>query len=132
MLKNGKRVGSRRKFSDDFKLKVVGDYETGTYSVNELMKFYDLSNSMIYRWIYKYSKYNKRSVKVVELKDSNMNKFKEMEARIAELERALGQKQMNIDYLEKMIDLAGEEFDIDIKKNFDTPRSGGFRQTGTP
>lgn len=35
-----------------------------------------------------------------------MTKLKELQSRIAELERALGQKQMNIDYLEMMIELA--------------------------
>ena len=129
MLKNGKRVKTQRKFSEDFKLKIVKEYESGTSSVRALMKFYDLSESLIYRWIYKYSKYNKKSVLVVELKDSQMSKLKDMEFRIAELERILGQKQMNIDYLEKMIDLAKEEFDIDIKKNSDTPLSGGSKQT---
>ena len=50
------------------------------------------------------------------MKDSQAHKFKQMEARIKELERAVGQKQMNIDYLEKMIDLAKEHYDMDIKK----------------
>ena len=53
-----------------------------------------------------------------------------MEARIKELERAVGQKQMNIDFLEKMIELAKEEFNIDIKKNSNTPQSGGSKKTG--
>ena len=132
MLKNGKRIKRRRKFSEDFKLKIVKDYEFGSRTVLELVKFYDLSESLIYKWIYKYSKYNKQSVVVVELKDSHMNKLKQMEARIAELERALGQKQMNIDYLEKMIDLAKEDYNIDIKKNSDTPPSGGSKQTRKP
>lgn len=45
-----------------------------------------------------------------------MTKLKELQSRIAELERALGQKQMNIDYLEMMIELAKKEYDIDIEK----------------
>ena len=117
MLKSGKRLGKRRIFSEDFRLKIVSDYESGRFSVAELSKLYDINPQSIYNWIYKYSKYNKKSLKVVELKDSQIDKLKEKDKRIAELERALGQKQMNIDYLEKMIDLAKEEYDIDIKKN---------------
>jgi len=132
MLKNGKRVKARRKFSEDFKLKIVKEYESGVSSVGELKKLYDIRENVIYRWIYKYSKYNKKSIKVVEFKDSQMSKLKEMEGRIADLERALGRKQMNIDFLEKMIDLAKDEFDIDIKKNFNTPQSGGSRPTKKP
>lgn len=129
MIKNGKKVKSKRHFSEDFKLKIVGNYEKGEHSVLEMEKIYDISNTLIYKWIYKYSKYNKKGIQVVEMKDSQVNKIKELENKVKELERTVGQKQMNIDYLEKMIDLAKEELDIDIKKNSDTPHSGGSKTT---
>ncbi len=75
----------------------------------------------------KLTKYNKHSIQVVEMKDSQAHKIKEMEARIRELEQAVGQKKMNIDYLEKMIDLAKEHYDIDIKKNSNTLHYGGSK-----
>lgn len=129
MLKNGKRIKKPRKFSKDLKLKVVKEYESGKHSVTALSKIYDVSPQTVYNWIYKYSKYNEKSIKVVELKDSQMDKIKRMEKRIMDLERALGKKQMTIDFLERMIDLAKEEYDIDIKKNSDTPPSGGSKIT---
>ncbi|HSO88299.1 MAG TPA: hypothetical protein VLQ91_17225 [Draconibacterium sp.] len=70
-----------------------------------------------------------KSVKVVEMKDSATRKLKELETRIKELEQIVGQKQIKIDFLEKMIDLAREELDIDIKKNSNTQQSGGFGKT---
>jgi len=127
MLKTGKRVRRKRKFSEDFKLKIVKDYESGKFSVVEMAKIYDISYQTIYNWIYKYSKYNKQSIQVVEMKDRQAHKFKQMEARIKELERAVGQKQMNIDYLEKMIELAEENYDIDIKKNSSSLHYGGSK-----
>ena len=129
MLKTGKRIRRRRNFSEDFKLKIVKEYESGKFSVVEMTKIYDISYQTIYNWIYKYSKYNKQSIQVVEVKDSPAHKIKEMEARIKELERAVGQKQMNIDYLEKMIDLAKEHYDIDIKKNSNSQHYGGSKNT---
>lgn len=129
MIKSGKRLKPRKIYSEDFKLKIVKFYESGKHTVSELEKIYDISNPTIYKWIYKYSKYNKKSVKVVEFKDSEMSKINEMQARIAELEQALGQKQMNIDYLEKMIELAKQDYDIDIKKNSSTLQSGGSKTT---
>ncbi len=125
MLKNGKRIKRSRRFSEDFKLKIVKEYESGQSTVNEMEGLYDIAPQVIYRWIYKYSRYNKKSIQVVEMKNSQAEKLKQMEARIKELERAVGQKQMNIDYLEKMIELAGEHYDIDIKKNSDIQPSGG-------
>lgn len=127
MLKNCKRIKKKRTFSEDFRKKVVQEYESGEHSVRDMEKIYRLSSSLIYSWIYRYSTYNKKSVQVVEIKDSQMERLKRMEARIKELERAVGQKQMNIDYLEKMIELAKEHYDIDIKKNLNTPQSGGSK-----
>ncbi len=129
MLKTGKKVRNLRKFSDDFKLKIVKEYETGSLSISQLSNFYDIRCPTIYNWIYKFSKYNEKSVQVVELKNSNMDKLKLLEQRIKELEMAVGQKQMNIDYLEKMIDLAKQEFNIDIKKNSNSQPSGGSKKT---
>lgn len=127
MNKTGKRVQHVRRFSEDFKLKIVSEYEKGRHTVIELEKMYGINNPTIYNWIYKYSKYNSKSIQVVELKDSQAEKLKQQQSRIDELERAVGQKQMNIDYLEKMIELAKQEFNIDIKKNSNTPQSGGSK-----
>ncbi|HSH52699.1 MAG TPA: transposase [Bacteroidales bacterium] len=129
MLKNGKRIRRRRVFTEDFKLKIVKSYESGEYSVPELEKIYDINNMSIYKWIYRYSNYNEKNVKVVEMKDSQYKKIKDLEERNKELERALGQKQMSLDYLEKMIELAKERYNIDIKKNSNTPQSGGSKTT---
>lgn len=129
MLKNGKRIRRRRVFTEDFKLKIVKSYESGEYSVPELEKIYDINNMSIYKWIYRYSNYNEKNVKVVEMKDSQYKKIKDLEERNKELERALGQKQMSLDYLEKLVELAKERYNIDIKKNSNTPQSGGSKTT---
>ena len=127
MLKTGKKVKHQRRFSEDFKLKIVKEYESGRHSVLELEKIYDISNPTLYNWIYKLSKYNKKSIQVVEMKDSQVQKLKELEQKIKDLERIVGQKQIAIDYLEKMIELAEDELKIDIKKNSNTPQSGGSK-----
>lgn len=62
---------------------------------------------------------------MVEMKDSANKKLKDYERRIADLERSLGQKQLNIDYLEKLIEIANQTYSINIKKNANTPPSGG-------
>jgi hypothetical protein len=65
----------------------------------------------------------------VEAKDSSAIKLKEMVERIKELERSIGQKQIKIDFLEKMIDIAKSDLNIDIKKNYDTSQSAGSGKT---
>jgi len=125
MLKTGKRINPRREYAEEFKLKLVEDYEKGVMSVPQMEKYYGISNRSLYKWIYKYSSYNKKNISIVEFKDSQTHRLKELEEKVKELERTVGQKQIMIDYLEKMIDLAKENYSIDIKKNSDTPRSGG-------
>ena len=115
----------KRLFSEDFKKSVISDYESGRFTVGELATLHAVHSTLIYRWIYRYSTYQKRNIKVVEMSESSTQKVKELRKRIAELERIVGQKQLNIDYLEKMIELAKDELGIDIKKNSDTPPSGG-------
>ncbi|CAN5146447.1 hypothetical protein BH23BAC2_BH23BAC2_27530 [soil metagenome] len=130
MLKTGKRINSKRQFSEEFRRKLVEDFEKGVMSVCQMEDHYGISNGLIYRWIYKYSTYNQKNIRIVEMKDSQTHKLKELEKQVKELQQAVGQKQMMIDYLEKMIDLAKETYSIDIKKNFNTPPSGGSNPTG--
>ena len=59
------------------------------------------------------------------MKDSNTAKLKELTSKIKQLEQMVGQKQMAIEYLEKMIELAKTELNIDIKKNYSLPQSNG-------
>lgn len=129
MKANIRILKKSRKYTEAFKRDIVRDYEKGQYSVRQLSKLNSISTSTIYRWIHKYSTFNDKDVRVVEKKKSSSEKIKQLEERIKELERTVGQKQLKVDYLEKMIEIASEEFEIDIKKNSDTPQSTGSGKT---
>ncbi|MDX1533547.1 MAG: transposase [Nitrosopumilaceae archaeon] len=129
MKSNIRLLSKHRKFSDEFKRQIVNDYESGRYSVFQLSKLHGMSRSMIYNWIHKISTFNEKGYRVVEMKDSSSKKMQELEAKNKELEAALGRKQIQLDYLEKMIELAKSELDIDIKKNYSTPQSNGSGKT---
>lgn len=129
MNRTNRVIRTPRKFTEDFKRQVVKEYESGTFSVRQLGRLYGLANQQIYSWIYKFSIFNEKGYRIVEAKDSSANKLKEMEERIKELERSIGQKQIKIDFLEKMIDIAKTDLNIDIKKNYDTSQSAGSGKT---
>lgn len=129
MKANIKLISKQRKFSEDFKKSIVNEFESGKFSVPQLERLHNLSNSLIYNWIYKYSVSNEKGQRIVEMKDSSTEKLKALEQKIKDLERTVGQKQIMIDYLEKMIDIANEELNIDIKKNSNTPQSNGSAPT---
>lgn len=129
MKPNVRLLQKHRQYSDEFKRQIVADFESGEFSVPQLEKLHGVGNSTIYSWIYKFSNFNEKGFRIVEMKDSSSKKMQELEARNKELEAALGRKQIQLDYLEKMIDLAKTELDIDIKKNYSTPQSSGSGKT---
>ncbi len=130
MKKNQRKLYRRRQFSEQIKRKVVGEFRAGRYTVQELADLYSCSFQSIYKWIYKYSPADSPSVTVVEMSESTDQKVKDLQGQIARLERALGQKQIQVDFYEKMIELAKDKYDIDIKKNYSTRPLGGSGKTG--
>ena len=129
MKANVRSIRKHRKYSIEFKKRIVSDFESGKYSVSQLEKLHGVGNPTIYSWIYKFSTFNEQGFRIIEMKDSSNKKMKELEARVKELERTVGRKQIMIDYLEKMMEIAKDELDIDIKKNFGTPQSTGSGKT---
>jgi transposase len=129
MKANLKQLRKQLRYSDEFKKEIVSIFESGKLSVLQIEKLYGVSESNTYRWIYKFSTFNEKGFRVIEMKQSSIEKLKALEDKIKELEQAVGQKQIKIDYLEKMIDIAKEDLNIDIKKNYNTPQSIGSETT---
>ena len=129
MGKKPQVIATPRSYSEEFKKARVMEYEKGQHTVKELCSLFHLSFSLVYRWIRKYSIYNQKKVRIVEMDQSSSQKVKELQARIKELERMVGVKQLNIEFLEKLIELAQDELNIDIKKNFSTRPSDGLAST---
>ena len=118
-----RKLKKSRRYSVEFKKEMVNLFESGKFSVRELEKLYGVGNPAIYRWIHKYSTVNEKGVRIVEMKDSTTKKLKELANKVKQLEQIVGQKQIQIDVLETMIDIANQEFDIDIKKKYSTSQS---------
>lgn len=129
MKANLKKLRKRRVFTDEFKRSLVKEFDTGQFSVNELGRLHGIAHSAIYRWIYKFSTFNQKGYRIIEMKDSSKKKLKDLEQKIRNLEQVVGQKQIMIDYLEKMMEIAKDELDIDIKKNYNTSQSAGSGKT---
>lgn len=126
MKANLKQLKKHRIYSEEFKREIVNDFESGQFSVPQLEKLHGISNASIYSWIHKFSTFNEKGSRVVEKKNSSSEKLKKLEARVKELEGIVGRKQITIDYLEKTIEIASDELNVDIKKNSNTPQSAGF------
>jgi len=55
-----------------------------------------------------------------------------LQKRIAELERIVGQKQLELDFLNKLIEIGSKELEFDFKKNFSPKLSNGTGSANDP
>jgi len=111
-------IRQRRIFSEAFKREKVKELTSNLYTIRSFCKLWGVNKAAVYRWIYQYSPDHKQGTTMVIQKDSEVTRTNELLIQVADLERRLGQKQMQLDYLEKLVELASKEYDIDIKKNF--------------
>ena len=115
-----------RYFSLDFKKKIVNEIETKRIAIKDVASIYDVSRNSIYSWLYKYSKNYEKGAKMVLELESEAERTKFLMKKVAELERTLGQKTLQIDFLNKVIDICSEELGYDIKKKASTTLSNGL------
>lgn len=119
-----------RYFSEAFRKKKVEELDKKLTTVSEICKTYDVSSPAVYKWIYKYSLMRKKAVKLVVEPLSDTVRIKALEQHISQLEQLLGQKQFEIDFLQKQIDIASNQYGVDLKKKHSGQHSGGSGSTG--
>lgn len=115
----------RRVFSDEFKRKKVSEILKKQTTVSEISRTYEVRPWAVRLWIYKYGPKDQKGERIIVESESDTQRIKELQAKIAELERLLGQKEVQLAYQEKLIDIAEETYGVDIKKNSDTKPSFG-------
>lgn len=121
---------SLRSFSDAFKKQKVRELESGRTTVIEICRQYEVSRTSVFRWMRKFGVMGKKKERVIIESESDTRQLLALKKRIAELERLIGQKQILLDFKDKMIELAEEEYQIDIKKKFSEKRSDTSGKTG--
>jgi len=119
-----------RTFSDEFKKQKVKEISRKLISIPELCKEYEVNRSAVYKWINQFSPSKMKPVKVKLETESDTRKLLELKERVKELERIIGQKQLLIDFQSKVIDLAEEEYKVDIKKKLGAKLFTGTGLTG--
>ena len=108
------RLKQNRYFSTDFKKKRVEEIEKNLVTVSDICKTHKVSRTSVYKWLYKYYDMAKKQVKQVVEAKSDTKKIQLLQEKIKELERIVGQKQILIEFQEKMIDIAESTYKIDI------------------
>lgn len=111
-------IRKRRVFSDEFKRDKVAKLLAGELTMSQLCKLWQISTTTAYNWLYAYSPQHTKGTTMIVQQDSEAAKTQQLLQQVAQLERTLGQKQMVIDFQDKLIELASKELQIDLKKTF--------------
>lgn len=118
-------IREHRIFSEPLKRQIVKDLVNKRHTMKQVMLEHQVSQTTVYRWLYKYSAaHQQKCTLVVQMKSEEQMKY-ELQQRVAELERAVGQKQLEIDFLNKLLEISSKELGFDLKKSFSSPPSNG-------
>jgi transposase len=114
----------KRYFSESARRAIVKEIEAGL-SKAEASRRYEVSQAALYKWIARYSSgYSKMLVRVVE-HESDSLRARRLEQELKEAYSVLGRKSAEVFFLEELLRLAGEHYEVDIKKNFGTEPCSG-------
>lgn len=126
-LKNNRTVKS---YSESFKQKVLQELAEGRSTKSEIRLKYGLGSGTIYSWIRKYNKLALYNPKIRIEMPGDIDKIKELQSRLSELEKALSTTQLR--HLRAEADLAvalemlgykdKEEFEKKQKSNLSKKR----------
>lgn len=106
-----------KRYSEAFKRQVVAEYETGI-SISDLQKKYGITGGMtIPNWVKKYAKQGFRHELVRIQTAEEVNRVKELEQQVQELEQTLGKVVLEKLKLESILEELEERYDVEVKKN---------------
>lgn len=115
MASSPRKLRTRRRYSLHFKRARVKDFESGTFTVPQMSRLYRIHPSVLYCWMKRYSSLPTPNAIIVEVPNSQTAKVKALEKRLALLERALGNKQLELDLANAKLALLAED-GIDVEK----------------
>lgn len=101
-----------RKYSEDLKKRVVAEVESGAISQAEACRRYGLRRGAVWDWLKIYGRINRRRVVEVVMSDQK--------DKIEELKQALADAHLKLRLYDKLMELAQDEYQIDLKKNYST------------
>ena len=115
-------------YPEEFKWKVVQEVLSGKFTKEEARKVYGIrSNCAILYWMRQFSgieDYRLGGNPIYQSESMhNMKEISKNEKRIKELEEALERERKRADLWQKMVDIAEEQLNIDIRKKFGAKQS---------
>lgn len=115
----------RRYFSESARRSIVEEIENGL-SKAEASRRYHVSQTSIYGWLVKYSKYYEKRLKTVVEHESDSVRLKAVEAELKEVYERLGRERAKSMFFEELVSIAEESLGVDLKKSLDTKSSSSI------
>lgn len=127
---------TQKDYTQSFKLSVVREYEQGGMSLSELARKYGIQGSHTVKvWLEKYGTFdwqNKTLTPMAKTREQELlelrEKIKVLERKNARLEKELEVKDMKAEFFDLMIDIAEEEYGVDIRKKCSPEQSKNIRE----
>src|SRR5206468_8455069 len=116
-FKQSREERQRRIFSEEFKTKKVREIEQQITTIAQVSRQYEVRESSVSKWMVKYGQHYMKGVRTIVESQSDTAKITALRAQVAELQRIIGEKQVQLEFKDKIIDLAEEVYGVDIKKN---------------
>lgn len=91
-------------------------YETGRQSVTQLAHALKASPTTIYKWIDKYSTLAPEGIRIVEEKDAEAQRIRELEADLTRARATVARQAIRLDYHDVLHDYLRAELGVDAKK----------------
>ena len=114
----------RKRYSQAFKQQIISDIESGKITISQARKKYAIIVSYtIQKWIKAAEKHHLIN-KVVRVRmPSEIERIKQLDQEKQKLESALARAHLKIDALQSVIELAEEDYKVDLKKSTGRKRS---------
>lgn len=116
-----------RRYSISFKRQVIADLESGRFcSIESARQHYGIGGmTTVQKWLRKYGKNHLLPKVVIVQKPNERDQIRALKRQLAELQRALGQTQVQNVLNAEFLKIACDELDCDVevfKKKVDTTR----------
>lgn len=124
MYKNDQVI---RRFSENFKLKILAELSTGKFSKRQLSRIYGIGSSTINDWIRKYNRLDLMNTRVMVESPDEITRIKALQKEIEQLKKLLIKKDLEQLVSDAYLEVAAEDLGFktieELKKKLNIDRS---------
>ena len=116
-----KNDGIVRRYSEDFKIKILAELSTGNYSKKQLGEIYGINRTTINEWIKKYNRKDLMNTRMLVETQDETTRIKALQKEIKQLKELLIKKDLDKLEMDSYLEVAAEKLGYksveELKKN---------------